>query len=163
MMDSEHKLNVSPYIIAYEFILGLFELLLGLGIGVGSRQILLLYTTIKSHELLEDPDDLLISIMEKIFPYILEYKGYIVLILVVLGLIKIAIAVGLYFKKDWGVDLLIVITVLIIPFDLYNLVVHSSFAQGIYLIINIFIILFLVDFKPRRYISKLKYRIKRVP
>ncbi|MBI3380097.1 DUF2127 domain-containing protein [Candidatus Gottesmanbacteria bacterium] len=157
----EKGYHVSFYIIIYKFILGVIELLLGLGIVSFGNQIFTVYQTFKSQELLEDPHDLLISLAEKILPYILEHKIYIILLLIIIGLIKIIGAIGLYYRKHWGLDLLVGITVLFLPFDVYNILIHPTLAKFIYLLVNIFIALFLVNFKPKEYILKIKSRVRR--
>ncbi len=76
----------------------------------------------------------------------------------VLGLAKIAGAVGLVYKKNWGVDLLVGLTVIILPFQLINLVVHPSFFDFLYLLIGIGIALYLTRFKPHAWVSRVLLR-----
>lgn len=156
----DQELDVSRYIIVYKFILGLFELILGLGIIFVGSQMVEIYENFKAKELLEDPHDLLIGILEKIIPYLLRHQGYIVLILVVLGLVKIIGAAGLLYRKHWGLDLLVVLTISLLPFQVYNLIAFYSLAKLAYFAINVFIALYLVRFQPETYFSNLKRRMR---
>lgn len=156
---SHPKLNVSIYVIAYKFVLGVLELILGLGIVIFGNQILRLYFNFRSQELINDPDDLIIRLVERVLPYFLAYKGYIILILVILGLVKIVGAVGLYYKKHWGLDLLIGLTFLLLPFDLAALLQHSTWTKVFYFLINLLIALYLVQFHPTTYFKNLKERL----
>ncbi len=157
----EKEYHVSYYIILYKFILGFIELFLGLGTIFFGKKIFTLYQTFKSQELLEDPHDVLVSITEKILPYILAHRTYIVVFLIILGLVKIIGAIGLYYHKHWGLDLLVGITVLLLPFETYSLVIHPTIGKFIYFIVNMFIALFLVNFKPWAYVLKLKQNMQR--
>lgn len=156
----EKEFHVSKFIIAYKFILGAIELVLGLGILLFGKQVLGVYQNFKNGELLEDPHDLLVNTLEKIIPYIFQHQGYIILILISIGLVKIIGSVGLLYHKHWGLDLLIGLTFLLLPFDSYNFVASPSFAKFSFLVINILIALYLVNFKPKEYFSTLKERIK---
>lgn len=157
----EKELHVSRYIIIYKFILGLIELILGLGILFFTKQIYEVYLNFKTEELLEDPHDLLGNILEKVIPYVSQHQGYIVLILLTLGLVKIAGAIGLIYGKHWGLDLLVGLTLLLLPFEGYSLAVHPSVEKFAYFFINILIALYLVNFQPKEYFSKLNHRIRR--
>ncbi len=156
----EQEFHVSRYIIVYKFTLGLFELLLGFGIIFLGTQTLGIYESFKSKELLEDSHDLLVAVFEKLVPYLLKHQGYIVLILIVLGLVKMIAAVGLANRKHWGLDLLVVLTISLLPFQMYSLIFSYSFANLVYFTINVFIALYLVKFQPKTYFSNLKHRIR---
>ncbi len=157
----EQDLHVSWYIIIYKFILGVFELFLGLGIIIFGKQIITIYESFKAQELLEDPHDLLISVVEKISPILSKHQGYIILLLLLLGIIKIIGSVGLMYRKHWGLDLLVILTMAILPFQFYNLVVSFSLAKLIFFIIDVFIALYLVKFQPKEYFSTFKQRVSR--
>ncbi len=147
-------MRTSPYIIAYKFFSGLLEFSLGLGILLLGKKMFLIYQNIVASELIEDPNDLLVSLTKNIIPYFFEHRHYVILVLLILGSIKIAGAVGLYFHQHWGLDLLVGFTILLMPFDLYSLVSHFTLPKFVFLIIDIFIVLFLVDFKPKKYLKR---------
>lgn len=155
----EKEYHVSRYIIVYKFILGLFEVILGLGIIIFGKRIFELYINFRNNGLFEDPHDFLAFWAEKIVPYILMHRGYVVLILLLLGITKMAGAYGLWNKKHWGLDILIFVTIALLPFEIYAIIAHPSLTKTAYFIINLFIALYLVNFKPHHYFTKLKNRI----
>lgn len=157
----EKEFHVSKYIIAYKIILGIFELLLGLGMIFFGNRIFQLYINFRTAELLEDPHDLLVNIIERFVPYIFEHQGLIVFLLFLLAVVKIAGAVGLYYRRHWGLDLLVGLTILLLPFEGYHLLAKFSLLKLSYFIINIFIALYLVNFKPKHYFVGLRHRIGR--
>lgn len=159
----EQEYHISRYIIVYKFILGLFEIILGLGIIIFGKRIYELYLNFRNNELLEDPHDLLAQISEKLIPYILAHQGYVVFILLLLGITKMIGCVGLWYRKHWGLDILIAITIILLPFEIYAILTHPTLAKSFYFIINLFIALYLVNFKPRDYFTNLKQRIKNTP
>ena len=154
------EFRVAKYIIVYKFLLGLLETLLGFGMIIFGKGIYELYANFRNSELLEDPHDFLATIIEKIVPYILIHKGWVVLILLLLGITKMIGSAGLWYKKHWGLDILIVVTILLLPFEVYAIITHPSLTKTAYFIINFFIALYLVNFKPKDYFTKLKQRIK---
>lgn len=154
-------MRASHYIIIYKFTWGVIELLLGLGILFFGRSALFVYTRFASRELLEDPHDLLISFTRSLAPYVLYHRVYLIAYLTLFGLIKIIGAVGLVYDQMWGVDLLLVLTILLLPFQLYNLIFHHSLPDLIYVIIGLLIAMYLVNFHPRYYVSQLKRRYSR--
>lgn len=156
----EEEYHVSQVIIIYKFILGFFELLLGLGILFGGKQILDLYENFKSQEILEDPHDLLITVVEKLVPFILHHQTFIIFALVALGIVKMIGSVGLWQRKHWGLDLLVGLTIILLPFELYQLFPKPTLLKLSYFLINILIALYLVEFKPKDYFTRLKKRVK---
>ncbi len=155
----EEEFHVSRYIIVYKLILGILELLLGIGIIFLGRKAQLLYGSFKTSELLEDPHDLLVNITEKFVPYLFKHKDYVIFILVILGLAKIIGSIGLAYKKIWALDLLLFVTVLILPFQFFTFLRSHSLFDLIYFLIGVFIVFWLVNFKPKEYIHKLKRRV----
>lgn len=156
----EQEFHVSRYIIIYKFILGVIELILGLILLIFGNKIFNLYYNFRDEDLLENSQDTLADLAGKLLPYILEYKSFIIIVLILIGLAKIIGSVGLYYKKHWGLDILIVLTFLFLPFDLIELFKHVTLVKFIYLILNIFIALYLVNFQPHTYFNNLKKRMK---
>lgn len=157
----EKEFHVSSYIIVYKLITGCIELFLGLSLFFFREKLIDYYQQYKTKELLEDPHDLLVATFEKILPFIITHRDYIILFLCALGVIKIIGAVGMYKKKHWGLDLVIGLTILLLPFDIFGFFGHPTFLKFMYVLINIFITLYLVNFKPRDYIKKLHKRIRK--
>lgn len=155
----EKEYHVSRYIIAYKFILGLLETLLGVGTLIFGKRIYEIYLNFRNSEALEDPHDLLVFITEKTIPYLFAHRGYVVLILLLLGLTKMVGSVGLWYRKHWGLDILIVVTIALLPFESYYLIIHPSLSKSAYFLINILIALYLVNFNPKGYFTNFKKRI----
>lgn len=151
----EREYHVSWYIILYKLSFGLVEFLSGMVFVLFSNRLLQIYTTQVAQELSEDPHDLLVNLSERVVPNLLTHHGYIVLYLILLGSAKIAGAIGLIYKMNWGVDLLVVLTTLMFPFQLVNLIIHPSLADFFYITIGIFIALYLIEFRPKAWVSRI--------
>lgn len=153
-------ISISRYIIIYKFLLGLLEVILGLGIIFFGKRIYELYLNFRNNELLEDPHDFLALISEKLIPYIFAHQGYLVFILLFLGLTKMIGSIGLWQRKHWGLDILIIVTLVLLPFEIFALIAHPALSKIIYFLINLFIAFYLVNFKPKDYFLKVKSRVK---
>ena len=150
----EKEFHVSVYILVYKFMLGIIEFLAGLAIALFGSKIYTVYQTSLIKELSEDPHDLLARISENFVPNVLTHSTYIVVYLIVLGLAKILGAIGLIYKQNWGVDLLVGLTILMAPFQIVNLIMHPNLFDLIYLIIGLLIALYLIEFRPKAWISR---------
>jgi uncharacterized membrane protein len=151
----EKEFHVSTYILVYKLILGLVEFAAGLAIAFFGSSIYGYYQTGLIKELSEDPHDVLAAISEKIVPNVLTHNTYIILYLIVLGLTKILGAIGLIYKQNWGVDVLVLLTILMAPFQIINLILHPNLFDLLYLAVGLLIALYLVEFKPRAWISRI--------
>ena len=158
-MNQKEEYHVSWFIIVYKFTLGLIELISGLGIALLGKQILADYMWQISQELSEDPHDFLANLSMGIVPNIFTHNAFIVLSLIVLGLTKIAGAIGLVYKQNWGIDLLVGLTIIMFPFQLTNLIANRSFFDFLYLLVGIVIALYLIRFKPKAWISRVLHKI----
>ena len=150
----EKEFHVSVYILVYKFMLGIIEFLVGLAIALFGTKIYTVYQTSLIKELSEDPHDLLARISENFVPNVLTHSTYIVVYLIVLGLAKILGAIGLIYKQNWGVDLLVGLTILMAPFQIVYLIMHPNLFDLIYLIIGLLIALYLIEFRPKAWISR---------
>lgn len=159
--ELEKEFHVSRYIIAYKFILGFLETLLGVGTLIFGKIMYDVYLNFKNTEALEEPHDLLVFLTEKIVPYLFAHRGYVVLILLLLGLTKMVGSIGLWYRKHWGLDILIIVTIGLLPFESYYLIIHPSFSKIAYFLINLFIALYLVNFNPKGYFVNFKRRISK--
>jgi uncharacterized membrane protein len=151
----EKEYHVSIYILIYKFMLGIIEFLLGLAIALFGSRIYSVYQRDLIKELSEDPHDLLAQISEKIVPNVLTHSTYIIFYLIILGLAKILGAIGLIYKQNWGVDLLVSLTILLAPFQIVNLIIHPNLFDFIYFIVGILIALYLIEFRPKAWISRI--------
>lgn len=154
--------HFSIVVVFYKLIAGLIEFILGSGILFFGRNIARIYTNYKLGELLEDPHDLLINIIEKITPILIHYHTYLMITLTVFGMVKIVGAIGLFRNKEWGLDILVIFFFLMLPFDIYTFFSHPAFLKTLYFLINTLIALYLIEFKPHTYFWKyIKYFKKR--
>ena len=151
----EEEYHVSIYIVVYKFILGVSEFLLGIVIVFFGSEIYRSYEASLLRELSEDPHDLIARLSENFVPGVLTHNTYIILYLVVLGLAKMLGAVGLIYKKNWGVDLLVGLTLLMAPFQIINLVVRPNLPDLLFFAVGLLIALYLVEFRPSAWISRM--------
>jgi uncharacterized membrane protein len=153
----EKEYHVSWFIIAYKMAFGLIEFVTGLGIAIFGRKMFALYTRYLSQELSEEPHDLLARMSEQIIPHIFTHNTYLLVYLMVLGLAKIAGAIGLIYKKHWGVDILVALTLFMYPFQMIQLVLHPSIIDFIYITVGILIALYLINFHPKEWATRLHH------
>ena len=151
----EKEFHVSIYILVYKFMLGVIEFSAGMAIALFGSRIYQLYQTSLIKELSEDPHDLLARLSESFVPNVLTHNTYVVMYLIVLGLAKMVGAIGLVYKQNWGVDLLVGLTILMAPFQIVNLILHPHFFDLLYLIVGLLIALYLVEFRPKAWISRI--------
>ncbi|MCL4360339.1 DUF2127 domain-containing protein [Patescibacteria group bacterium] len=155
-LSETEQVEVSWIIVAYKLISGAFELILGTGIVFFGNRMLGMYTRFRNEELLEDPHDLLVRVLGSVVPMLVEYRTAITIFLFILGATKIIGAIGLLKKKEWGLDLLIALFLILLPFDLYSLAFHFTVVKLLYFIVNTLIALFLMEFRPHKYVARLK-------
>lgn len=158
----EKEFHVSVYIIVYKFVLGLIEFLSGFTLWFFGQKIYQIYRSGILQELSEDPHDLLANLSQKIVPNLLTHNGYIVIYLLILGSAKIAGAVGLIYKENWGVDLLVGLTAIMAPFQIVNLVIHPNIFDFFYFVIGLVIALYLIEFRPKAWISRMLQKLSLV-
>jgi len=154
----ERELHVSVYIIIYKFLLGLIEFSAGLTVALAGSRIYRLYQSSLLKELSEDPHDLLARLSESVVPNLLTHNSYVVIYLVVLGLAKMVGAVGLMYKQNWGVDLLVLLTILMAPFQIVSVILSRHVFDLLYLVVGLLIALYLIEFRPKAWISRMFLR-----
>jgi uncharacterized membrane protein len=157
----EKVYHVSWYIIAYKLLFGLAEFFFGLGITLFGRTALVWYRIYAAQELSEDPHDLLVRLTEGIIPNVLAHHAFLALYLLLLGGAKIAGAIGLLYKHHWGADVLVGLTVIMLPFQLIQVIRHPSVAEFLYIGIGLFIALYLVNFRPFAWVARMATRVQR--
>jgi uncharacterized membrane protein len=155
----EKEFHVSVYIIVYKFGLGLLEFLFGFTLWFFGQKIYQIYRSGILSELSEDPHDLLANLSQKIVPNLLTHNGFIIIYLLILGSAKIAGAVGLIYKENWGVDLLVGLTAVMAPFQIVSLIIRPNIFELLYFVVGLFIALYLVEFKPKAWISRILQKL----
>ena len=155
----EQKYHVSIYIVIYKLILGIIEFALGIIVALFGSEIYQSIQTSLLRELSEDPHDLLARLAESLVPNVLTHSTFVVLSLMILGAAKIAGAIGLIYKRNWGVDLLVCLTIVLAPFQIVSLILHPRLFDTLYLLVGFVIALYLMEFRPKAWIS----RVLRIP
>jgi uncharacterized membrane protein (DUF2068 family) len=153
--EIEKEFHVSIYIIVYKFLMGLVELAAGIAVAFFGAKLYQLYQTSVIKELSEEPHDLIARTSMSIVPGLFAHHTYVVITFFVLGLAKMAGAIGLVYKQNWGVDLLVGLTMIMAPFQIFNLVRHPNFVDLVYLLVGLLIALYLIEFRPRAWISRI--------
>lgn len=161
-LDHEAE-DVSPAIIGYKFTLGVIEVLLAIGILKFGKSAFDIYRTFRSFEFFDESNDLLTRTVGSLVPYIVEHRIAIVTILFFIGIIKMVSSIAIWMGKTWGVRLLLLLMLILLPFDLFDM--FRNFFQGhiglgsmLLNAINIWIILSLTHYHPIEYFKKLDYR-----
>lgn len=153
-MKQTEEVEVSWIIVTYKFVLGLIETLSGLAMAILGKQIMAQYSFRLAQELMEEPHDLIARVSIGIVPNLFSHSTYVIASLIVLGLIKMAGAIGLVKKQNWGVDLLVGMTLIMLPFQVVSLVLHPNLFNCLYIAVGVVIALFLIQFKPKAWISR---------
>ena len=151
----EKEYHVSWFIVAYKFIFGFLEFALGAGIAFFGKNVLSLYRLYSSQELAEDPHDLIVRLSQHVVPNVLTHDSFLVIYLILLGVVKMVGAVGLLYKKTWGIDVLVAVTLIMFPFQFIQLIRRPSFVDFLYVFIGVAIALYLINFKPRTWARKM--------
>lgn len=157
----EAEFHVSWYIIAYKFLFGLTEFLFGTGITLFGKNALTWYRIYAARELSEDPHDLIVHLTRSLVPNILTHHTFLAFYLLVLGGAKIAGAIGLMRHENWGVDLLVALTLIMFPFQFVRLLMHPSVADFFYIFTGIGIALYLINFRPHEWAARMATKLKR--
>lgn len=157
----EAQYHVSWFIVAYKFLFGLTEVLFGLALAFFGKTATVWYRAYASAELSEEPHNLLIRLTQSVIPSILTHHTFLVFYLLLLGIVKIAGAIGLVYKQDWGVDLLVAVTIIMFPFQFIQLIMRPSIADFLYIFIGLFIAMYLVNFKPHEWAARMATKVKR--
>lgn len=159
-MEKRSKHEVSRAVVFYKLVTGVVEVVLGAGLLVFGKNIGRIYSHYRVRELLEDPHDVLINFVSKfIATFVAHQRVYIMYLmfsLFLLGLVKIIASIGLLRNKEWGLDLMIVLFLVLLPFDIATLFYQPSFLKLIYFLINLLITFYLLEFRPHYYIKRLK-------
>lgn len=153
--NTHQEFHVSWAVIAYKFLFGLFESLSGIGILIWGTQAYDLFLRIVSKELTEDPHDVLANLTIRFVPNLLLHHTFLAIYLILLGVVKLAGVVGLIRQKNWGVDLLVGLTILMIPFQTISIIGHPDVMEILYFSFGLFIALYLVNFRPLEWMSRI--------
>jgi uncharacterized membrane protein len=155
---TEGAFHASIYVIVYKLLLGIGESSAGIAIVLFGHEIYRSFQMSILKELSEDPHDLLARLSETILPDVLTHSTFVIGYLVVFGLAKILGAIGVIYKQNWGVDVLVGLTILLAPFQVIPLFLHPSLFHLIFLATGLLIALYLVEFRSGAWISRVLSR-----
>ncbi len=156
----EEEFHVSWAVIVYKFLLGLVEFVSGTGLLIWGNNAFRLYQAFMLREMTEDPHDVLARLTQRVVPSLFAQHTTLAFYLIVLGAAKLAGAVGLINRKNWGVDLLVSLTVILFPFQVASIFLHPSIPDTVYLVVGLLIALYLVDFKPKAWFARMGGLVK---
>lgn len=156
MKDSLTPVSKVPKaIVVYELFIGLIETVSALSLIVFGKNILSTYENFVNSEMFEEANDLIVKLMENMVPNLFKHRNLIIFTLLIMGLIKLISAYGIFRKKIWAEHLLILFLTFLIPFEFVSIIVRFSLFEVMFFVVNIMIVLILVKFKPREYYTKL--------
>jgi uncharacterized membrane protein len=147
--------RISMYVPVYKFLTGFAEFSVAITIAFLGQRLFQAYHVRLLEELSEDPHDLLARLSEQVVPHVLNHNTYVVVYLLALGLAKMAGAIGLVYNKNWGVDLLVILTLLMAPFQVMSFVLNPNLFDLLYLIAGLLIAFYLVEFRPGAWVSRM--------
>ncbi|MDD5370939.1 MAG: DUF2127 domain-containing protein [Anaerolineaceae bacterium] len=160
-LEIEREIHVSWAVIAYKFLFGLFETISGFGILVWGGKAHDYFLRVIARELTEDPHDVLATLTFRVLPNLLAHHLYLAIYLILLGSAKVAGAIGLIKHKNWGVDLLVGLTIVMLPFQVINLLNHPDAIETLYFSVGLLIALYLINFRPREWVSRITDQVRR--
>lgn len=149
------RLNIPKVVIIYELVTGFFETISGLSLVLFGHKLLNLYVSLNNAELLESSHGSIAYLAEKLIPNLFEHRIYIALTLMAIGITKIISGIGILLNKWWADHLLVVLVLTFIVINSLESLVAYSIIKFIFLIVNILIFLYLVQFQPVRYLKHL--------
>lgn len=154
-LDHDEDIRISKTIVVYKFILGVGELALAFSLIIFGRNLGRVYQQYRVRELLEDPHDRLIAFIQYISPVLAQNRNYFIGLLILLGVTKVCGAIALWRGHDWGLDLIVGLFVILVPFDIAELFYRPTLVKFIYFFINLLITFYLIEFKPHKYLRRL--------
>lgn len=148
-MEKEIVIRPLSYriMVAYEFIGGFVELFLGFGVLFLGNSFNAFYQAFALSHLREDPN-LFVRTIERTIPFLLNHKAYVIVYFLVFGLSKIMGGIGLWYEKVWAIYMVILLSFLLLPFEVIDFIARPSPFKLIYIIINVLIVAYLVRFQP---------------
>ena len=123
-------------IIAYKTALGIGELTVGVLLLIPSLDIAATFHRLTAEELREDPSDLLVALISRHLPSLVQHRATVGVGLISFGAVKLIAAVAMWNGKEWGRNLLAAIVVLLLPLDVRSAVTDPSIVRFLLVILN---------------------------
>lgn len=160
--EKRQGLTTSGAVILYELVAGILELILGSGLALFGRSILKIIDNLRNSGIIANSPAVVAGTIERLIPYLFEYRAYLALFLIALGLGKIVSGIGLYHKREWARHLLVALLLASLPLDGVSLIRHFSLLKILYLSINVAIIAYMAKLKPWRDLVVSQQNLKRI-
>lgn len=161
-MEVEEKIiRPRSYIIlvAYKFLVGITEVCIGAAFGLFGKQFLRFYEFFELSHAREDPN-LYIRTIERAIPFLLDHSTYVVVFFLTFGTAKIIGAVGLWFERMWAIHLMIILSAMMLPFEIIDFLRRPSIFLVFYIAANFAIVIYLLHFNPHIRRIRHKYHLK---
>ena len=130
-------------VIFYELLTGFVEFVIGAGLMVLGEELQDLYFNFRDAGLLDNPHNVMIGMVQKYAPYLLDHHFFIGFYLAAVGILKLISAGGLMYKKRWADKMLVILLLLFLPLDVLGLFNHPSITRIIFVFTNVAIVIYL--------------------
>jgi uncharacterized membrane protein (DUF2068 family) len=134
-------------LVLYKFIAGLFEVSIGISFGIFGNQFLRFYQLFELSHLREDPS-IYVRTVEKAVPYLLDHRTYVIVFFLTFGMAKIIGAIGLWYEQYWAIQMMILLSALLLPFEIVDFLQRPTIFLAFYILANIAILVYLMHFNP---------------
>lgn len=131
-------------IIAYKTALGIGELAVGVLLLIPSLDLAATFHRLTAEELREDPSDLLVALISRHLPSLVQHRATVGVGLISFGVVKLIAAVAMWNGKEWGRNLLAAMVVLLLPLDVRSAVTDPSIVRFLLVILNALVAFLLI-------------------
>ncbi len=131
-------------IIAYKTALGVGELTVGVLLLIPSLDLTAIFHRLTAEELREDPSDMLVGLISRNLPSLVQHRATVGLGLIVFGVVKLIAATAMWNGKEWGRYLLAVMVILLLPLDVRSAITNPSIMRFVLVILNALVAFLLV-------------------
>ncbi len=90
---------------------------MGVLLLIPSLDLTAIFHRLTAEELREDPSDMLVGLISRNLPSLVQHRATVGLGLIVFGVVKLIAATAMWNGKEWGRYLLAVMVILLLPLD----------------------------------------------
>lgn len=135
----------------YKIVQGILELVGAyILLSLSYDQIHNLALRLTREELFEDPRDIFVSLLFKYLPLLANYQEQAGFILLLVGLYDVITGIGLFFAKNWARLIILIILIISLPLNFYNLITRFDVLKLVFFIIQAVFIPVLWKYKPTK-------------
>jgi len=132
-------------IIAYKTALGVGELTVGVLLLIPSLDLAATFHRLSAEELREDPSDLLVALISRHLPTLVQHRATVGVGLIAFGVGKLIAAAAMWNGKEWGRYLLAATVVLLLPLDVRSVITDPSILRFLLVILNALVVFLLIQ------------------